>query len=259
MNYNYHTHTARCGHATGTEEEYILRAIEGGITHMGFSDHVPFNFPDGFRSSYRIPMEQAEDYFSTLRALREKYKDQIDLKIGFEMEYYPDYFPAMLDTARALGSEYLILGQHFVDTDQPPSLYVIKPSDDPAQLKAYVRNVLDGMDTGVFTYLAHPDVFHFTGDAGIYEEEMRKICVAAREKNIPLEINFVGIRSHRNYPREDFWAIAGQEQAPVTFGCDAHHAKDAYDSASAQVAMDLVCKYHLNYIGRPKLVLLQNR
>lgn len=45
MTVNLHTHTYRCGHATGTEEEYILRAIENRIKVMGFSDHrfYPFN------------------------------------------------------------------------------------------------------------------------------------------------------------------------------------------------------------------------
>ena len=28
---NYHTHTARCGHAEGTEEEYILTALRCGF------------------------------------------------------------------------------------------------------------------------------------------------------------------------------------------------------------------------------------
>ena len=58
MDYNYHTHTARCGHADGTEEAYILRAMENGITHMGFSEHAPFCFPDGYESYYRVPVAQ---------------------------------------------------------------------------------------------------------------------------------------------------------------------------------------------------------
>ena len=38
---NYHTHTARCGHAEGTEEEYILTALRCGFKVLGFSDHTP--------------------------------------------------------------------------------------------------------------------------------------------------------------------------------------------------------------------------
>ncbi len=35
---NYHTHTKRCGHAKGTDEEYVIAAIEGGFDELGFSD-----------------------------------------------------------------------------------------------------------------------------------------------------------------------------------------------------------------------------
>ena len=33
---NYHTHTYRCGHAIGTDEEYVLAAIEKGFKENGF-------------------------------------------------------------------------------------------------------------------------------------------------------------------------------------------------------------------------------
>ena len=44
MKANYHTHTARCGHATGTDEEYVLAAIEQGFDELVFSDHVPWPY-----------------------------------------------------------------------------------------------------------------------------------------------------------------------------------------------------------------------
>ena len=256
MNYNYHAHTARCGHATGTEEEYILRAISCGIRHMGFSDHIPFQFPDGAESYYRVPVALAQDYISTLRALREKYRDQIRLTIGFEMEYYPTFFPDMLATARSLGAEYLLLGQHFSGDERPNGFYAANPTDDPALLEEYVTNVLTAMDTGVFSYVAHPDLFRFTGDEAIYDRQMRRICTAAREKNIPLEINLLGIREKRHYPNEAFWRLAGEEGAPVTFGFDAHDPLSAYDEASLPIAHGLVEKFGLNDIGEPTLILL---
>ena len=39
---NYHTHTKRCGHAIGEDEEYVINAIEAGLTDLGFSDHCPY-------------------------------------------------------------------------------------------------------------------------------------------------------------------------------------------------------------------------
>ena len=64
MDYNYHAHTFRCGHATGTPEEYVLWAIEHGVRYMGFSEHAPFRFPNGFESDYRLPMNEIADYIA---------------------------------------------------------------------------------------------------------------------------------------------------------------------------------------------------
>ena len=44
MLYNYHTHTVRCRHASGTDREYVEKAIEGGIKTLGISDHAPYLF-----------------------------------------------------------------------------------------------------------------------------------------------------------------------------------------------------------------------
>ena len=38
---NYHTHTYRCGHANGNEEEMIQAAINMGIEDLGMCGHVP--------------------------------------------------------------------------------------------------------------------------------------------------------------------------------------------------------------------------
>ena len=41
--YNYHCHTKRCGHASGTDEEYVEAAIKAGYKVLGFSDHGPYS------------------------------------------------------------------------------------------------------------------------------------------------------------------------------------------------------------------------
>ncbi|MBR6682947.1 MAG: PHP domain-containing protein [Firmicutes bacterium] len=180
MNYNYHTHTTRCGHASGTEREYIERAVANGVRYMGFSDHATFVFPDGFESHYRVPLAQAPDYFETISALREEYKDRIDIKIGFEMEYYPAHFDAMLKLVKELGAEYLILGQHFIGNEHPDGRHTYGRNDSAADLKEYVDCVVKGIQSGAFTYVAHPDVFSFVGDDAVYKTEMRRICEASK-------------------------------------------------------------------------------
>jgi len=256
MDYNFHTHTVRCGHARDTEEEYIERAIECGVKYMGFSDHIPFLFPDGHESFYRVPTAKGREYVETLRGLREKYKDKIDIKIGFETEYYPEYFSDMVKGAKEYGAEYLILGQHFYYDGMAETHHSTYSTENEADLCDYVRLVLGGMDSGLISYVAHPDVLTFVGDPVAYDREMRKICCRSRETGIPLEINFLGIRDKRFYPHNEFWKIAGEEGSPVTFGFDAHDAIYAYDGDSLPYAEELVKKYSLNYIGRPKLIMI---
>ena len=257
MDYNFHTHTARCGHATGEDEAYVLRAIECGIRDMGFSEHMPLAFPDGHESYYRVPKAQVGDYRNSLRALREKYKDKINLHIGFEMEVYPSRFDEMIAAAREYGAEYLLLGQHYIGEEWPNGFYPLMPSDDPAQLTEYTDCVVMGIESGLFTYVAHPDLFNYTGsDTQFYQQQALRICNASLKHNVPLEINLLGIRSKRTYPADAFWAVAGRVGCPVTFGFDSHRPEDAYDEASIAVAEDMVARFGLNYIGKPKLISL---
>ena len=258
MNYNYHTHTYRCGHASGSEEEYIQRAIRCGIKYIGFSDHIPFVCDDGYESPHRVPMKAAKEYVATISALREKYADKIDIKIGFEAEYYPEDFEKMLKTATEVGAEYLIVGQHWLANEHLGGQHTMVETSNPEDLKRYINLVISAIKSGVVTYIAHPDMFVFEGDAETYKQEMRKICVASREYNIPLEINFLGIREKRSYPNEIFWEIAGEEQPPVVFGFDAHTTQSAYDGESLLKAEEMVKKYKLNYIGKPNLIFLNN-
>ena len=109
MNYNYHTHTSLCNHATGEITEYIQNAIDGGIIHMGFSDHVPYPFDDEGCRGTRMLSSEALEYVAGIRRLRELYKNKIDIKIGFEMEYFPDKFPSMLEYVKNIGADIRVL------------------------------------------------------------------------------------------------------------------------------------------------------
>ena len=114
---NYHTHTWRCCHAAGTEEGYVRSAIRAGMKILGFSDHTPYLFPDGYYSTFRMRPNEIGDYSTTVLRLREKYRDQIDIHLGVECEYYPKHFSETLELLRRNQVEYLILGQHFLGNE----------------------------------------------------------------------------------------------------------------------------------------------
>ena len=218
---NFHTHTPRCNHASGEEREYIENAVRLGLTALGFSDHSPYIFDGDYYSGFRMRPEQLEDYVNTLLALREEYKDRIRIYIGLEAEYYPALFGRLLDFLKTYAIDYLIQGQHLLG-NEIGGAYCGEPTEDPRTLTAYVDQVIEGMETGAFLYLAHPDLIHFTGDRTLYKEEMKRLCRSAKRLEIPLEINMLGIGTHRNYPEPLFWEAAGEEGCKAVIGSDAH-------------------------------------
>ena len=218
---NLHTHTPRCRHARGSERDYIEAALRGGMEVLGFSDHAPILFPGSYYSTMRMFPEQTADYVETLLRLREEYRDRIKILIGFELEYYPDLFAPTLEFLSQFPLDYLILGQHYLG-NEIGSAYVASGTDTSALLRAYVDQCCAGLDTGRYTYLAHPDVFLFTGDAAVYETEMERLCRKALETDTPLELNLLGAGTGRHYPDERFWAIAGRLGCTAVLGSDAH-------------------------------------
>ncbi len=222
MKANYHTHTWRCRHAKGTERQYIEQAIQSGMKTLGFSDHNPCPFPGTYYSSYRMTLDLTEDYFRTMTDLKAEYKGQIDLHIGFEAEYYPAIWNRILDYFRQYPCEYLLLGQHFLDNELDTRKYVYIPSSKETELIQYVDQTLEALDTGLFTYLAHPDLFFWTGQQEIYAREMTRLCQEAKKRGTVLEFNLLGFYDSRNYPSRAFWDIAAEVGNSVILGCDAH-------------------------------------
>ena len=238
---NYHTHTVRCGHATGEDRAYVETAIARGLHTLGFSEHIPMPFSDGHESSYRVPIRLLDDYVTSVLSLREEYRDRIDVRLGFEAEYYPDLFDAMLDLIRPYPVDYLLLAVHFIDSSE--RVYNTNPRSDEIALVQYVNRCIEGMQTGRYTYLAHPDLFHFTGDPEVYRQEMTRLCTAANALDVPLEINLLGLREHRNYPSPQFWEIAGALHCTAIFGCDAHSPEAVADPKNLRDAERFAARF----------------
>lgn len=218
---NYHTHTTRCNHAVGTEREYVEQAIAAGFTTIGFSDHVPQPYPEDFYSHIRMRMDEIPSYTGTLMALREEYKDRINILIGYEVEYSTRFFPKMLEELKKYPLDYLIQGQHFA-VNEIDGFYVGAPFFGEEKLKSYVDTAIEGMETGVFSYLAHPDLPRYQGDEESYLRQMRRLVQRAVELDVPLEVNMYGFSDKRNYPSDLFFNMAREYQPKFVLGCDAH-------------------------------------
>ena len=87
--FNLHTHTFRCGHASGTDDQMVLSAIEAGFELLGFSDHMPY--PELHLPTCRMFYDQRQEYVDSMTKLKVKCQDRIQLRFGYEAEYLEDH------------------------------------------------------------------------------------------------------------------------------------------------------------------------
>ena len=237
---NYHTHTQRCRHATGTEEEYIYQAIDAGFDVLGFSDHTPYWFPGDYYSTFRMFPEDLTDYVQTVLFMKEHFQRKIQIHLGLEVEYYPEYFAELMKHLRQHPIEYMILGQHYGGNEIGGRYTGGYQTDDETVLTQYCDQVIEGIQTDLFSCVAHPDILGFTGDEKVYRAQMHRLCVEAKAHDVPLEINLLGIRDGRHYPEPKFWQIASEVGCKCILGSDAHRAVDVCDPECEDYAMTMV-------------------
>ena len=249
MNANYHTHTARCRHASGEDREYVEAAISQGIKVLGFSDHCPWVFPDGFVSGTRMEPHELDGYFKSLCDLRDEYKDDITIYIGFEAEHIPELMPEQDKLLADYPVDYMILGQHFLEPE-PFGAYTGYPTPSENMLAWYTDLVIEALETGRYKYAAHPDLLHFTGDNETYRKHYTRLCQCLKRLDIPVEINLLGLGQHRHYPDNRFLEIARDTGCCAILGIDAHCPQMITDNDTIRKGEEVAKKYGLPLVDR---------
>ena len=251
MLYNYHTHTARCRHASGTDREYVESAIKAGIKTLGISDHAPYLFknPD-YYSTFRMFTEELFDYAESVRSLAKEYEKDIRLLLGFELEYYPDLYKDEIAFLSAVHPDYYILGQHFFGNEIDEA-YCGGNLDKPEQLTRYVSQILEGLKTGDFAYVAHPDLAGYNFPAEHIQAEYLRLCEGAKALKIPLEINLLGLLTNRRYPNKTFFEIAAKVGNDIVLGVDAHAPDHFGNTEIENKALQMVKDLGLHLIEKP--------
>lgn len=233
---NWHTHTARCKHASGTVMDYCAAAMECGLADLGISDHTPFR--DGRWPSVRMAMSELPAYRGEIEEARARYRD-LRLWSGLECEYRAELGGFYRDELReGQRLDYLVgaihwfpYGGSWVGLEEPGIL------NDPRALAAYAAHTLDCIHSGLFLFMAHPDAF-----GGFYQKwdaeaaaASRDMLTAARDAGIPMELNAYGLRKPMietsagwrcRYPWEPFWRLAGELRTPAVVNSDAHRPED---------------------------------
>jgi len=246
---NWHTHTALCKHAAGNVADYCRAARRHGLRVLGFCDHTPL--PDGRWIGVRMDLSQLPEYTADIDAARGAFPD-LRIHAGLECEYIPEFASFYRDElCGAAGIEYLACGCHWYPWEGR-WVGVYETVMDPAMLRAYTDYIIESMASGLFRFVAHPDLFgtaYLTWDAEA-QACARAIIDAAVSFDIPLEINAYGLRKppietpegvRPRYPWPPFWELAGELGATAIINSDAHSPNEIVAAMDACLALARGC------------------
>ena len=88
----------------------------------------------------------------TILRLRDQYRDDIEIHLGLEAEYYPEIWEGLLKLIEPYPIEYLLLGQHYIHNEYEGDRYNGKPGHSDADLLLYCSQCKEALETGRSVY-----------------------------------------------------------------------------------------------------------
>lgn len=235
MKIDYHTHHARCGHAIGSLEEYVQQGIRLGLDQLGLSDHMPLLHvkPADYYPEMAMPMEELPRYVEECLELKERFKGQIDIRIGLEGDYIEGWEREIEDIITAFPWDYVIGSVHFLGEWDVTDFRQVHHWEGKNVLEVY-RTYYDAVSkaaaTGLYDIMGHLDVIKRFG----YHprpEEMEELCELERaaisavaRSGRAMELNASGLSKPcaEMFPSRRMLEEAFSLSIPLTVGSDAH-------------------------------------
>ncbi len=216
-----HNHTPLCNHASGSPEKFIQKAIEKGIKIYGFADHAPMEFD----YEYRMGFEDMDKYEKEIKTLKEKFKDKIEILLGYEVDYTPVVDKRVLER----NVDYLIGSVHFLDNwgfDNPEFIKEWNRRHVDDVYKEYFSKIEEMANSNLFNIVGHIDLVKVFGHKPKTDiKDLAKNAVKAIKKaNMAVEINTSGLRKpvKEHYPSDELLEMILNEGIDITFSSDAH-------------------------------------
>lgn len=220
---DYHLHVIAHGDRPMTVEN-ILRycevAKERGLRQLGITEHDRY-LDDIDLAAFQEAREASQD---------------VDLRLGIEIDYIPGNEEEMERVATALPYDYVIGSVHRVEgeeVDHPDHQEIYANWETYDLYEAYFANVRKAALSGRFDVLGHPDlikIFRRFPDRDI-TSILEETADAVAESGIVVDVNAAGLRKPVGevYPSRDFLEMFHRRGVPIVLSSDAH--------AAGQVAM----------------------
>jgi histidinol-phosphatase (PHP family) len=224
---DYHLHTPFCRHAVGEPTEYAARALELGFAEIGFSDHAPM--PQDEFDDWRMTAGELDTYVAGVRQAKCAHPG-LDIKLGLEIDFFPNHVGWVLDLAARHPWDYLIGSVHYVSDswalDDPRQLSEWYRQDPWEVWEAYFERLTLAAESGLFDIIGHADLckkFRICPSRDC-TPLFERFLSEARKHDTAVELNTAGLRKdcREIYPGAHFLSLAAKAGVAITFGSDAH-------------------------------------
>ncbi|URJ49342.1 histidinol-phosphatase HisJ [Paenibacillus polymyxa] len=235
MKIDYHTHHARCGHAIGSLEEYVHQGIRLGLDQLGLSDHMPLLHvkPADYYPEMAMPMKELPRYVEECLELKERFKGQIDIRVGLEGDYIEGWEREIEDIITAYPWDYVIGSVHFLGEWDVTDFRQVHHWEGKNVLEVY-RTYYDAVSKaaaiGLYDIMGHLDVIKRFGYHPRPEEmeelrELERAAISAVARSgRAMELNASGLSKPcaEMFPSRRMLEEAFSLGIPLTVGSDAH-------------------------------------
>jgi histidinol-phosphatase (PHP family) len=224
-------HTPLCRHARGEPVDYAQRALEVGLSEIGFSDHSPM--PRDDFDDWRMFNRQLDEYVEKVRQAQREFP-QLTIRLALEVDYLPGQEDWIRDLATRHPWDYFIGSVHYVSEDwaidNPNKLSEWKKRDLFEVWSIYFDWLTRAAETGLFQIIGHADLPKKFGHrptrdcTPLYE----RFLTAAKKHDCAIELNTAGLRKDCKeiYPSRQILELALQKGVSITFGSDAHQPEE---------------------------------
>ena len=207
--------------------DYAARAVELGLTEIGFTDHSPMRQNDF--DNWRMRFDQLDEYVEKVHRAQAAFP-QLTIKLALEVDYLPGHEAWIRELAARHPWDYFIGSVHYVSdswaVDNPEKLSEWKHRDAFEVWTVYFERLTMAAESGLFEIIGHADL---PKKFGFYPKQdctplFERFLTAARKHDMAIELNTAGLRKECReiYPSRQLLQLARQLRVPITFGADAH-------------------------------------
>jgi histidinol-phosphatase (PHP family) len=239
---NFHTHSLFCD-GKGAPEEYVKKAIELNFSAIGFSSHAPMELS----SAWNMRKELLREYIYTINLVREKYKKDIEVYCGLEVDFIPGITGPKSKEISDLNLDYVLGSVHYIKNEATGEYLTVDGSDEDYKriineffrgdvqnfIKTYytlIRSMIKEHRPDIVGHLDlikknNKDSIYFSEEKKSYHDEVIETLKIIREADCILEINTGGIsRGYMSFPYPSSWILrlCKEMNIKLTLNADAH-------------------------------------